>query len=330
MYSSIFINLTFAGYFLASIVYSISLFVNKRQVYISAVTLYILGFVFNTAAIIGRWSEGTRPPFSNMYESLLLLAWAIALVYLGINLIYRIKSLGVFAAFASLVSLGYTSLLDSSIEPLMPALQSNWLTIHVVALFISYAAFTVSYVAAVAYLIKRKGIDMGLAIYSICLAVVGPTLIFALARGGLLGRFTQSTGWIILLGFINLAISLVLWAPLYFVIKATKIEKHMPEESLLDSVVYKSIAFGFPFFVFGTIAGAVWANKAWGRYWGWDPKETWSFITLLVYAIYLHLRYLKGWKGRSANLFSIVGFLVVIITFIGVNYIISGLHSYAE
>ena len=325
-----YINLTFAGYFLALIVYSISLFVKKKSAANSAAALYILGFIFNTIVIIRRWQEGGRPPFSNMYESIILLAWAIALVYLVFDFIYNLKALGAFAALSSLVFLGYTSLLDSSIEPLVPALQSNWLTIHVVALFISYAAFAVSYVAAVVYLIKRKGIESGLAIYSMCLMAVGPILILGLARSGHLGQWTQNVGWIILLGLIDAIISLILWAPLYFIIRFLKIEDHIPEEGLLDNAVYKSVAFGFPFLAFGIIAGAVWANKAWGRYWGWDPKETWSFITLLVYAIYLHLRYVRGWKGRKANWFSIIGFLVVIITFIGVNYIISGLHSYAE
>ncbi|MCX8012217.1 MAG: c-type cytochrome biogenesis protein CcsB, partial [Desulfobacterota bacterium] len=155
---------------------------------------------------------------------------------------------------------------SNEIQPLVPALQSNWLTYHVITCFLGYAAFAVSFGVSIMFLIKAN------------------------SKGGI--------------GI-------------------------LPDQAVLDEINYKAISFGFPMLTLGIITGAVWANYAWGSYWSWDPKETWSLITWLFYAAFLHARYTRGWGGRKTAILSIIGFLAVIFTYFGVNLLLSGLHSYA-
>jgi len=253
---SIYLNLSFGAYFLAMALYAVSMFFTNKA-------LPFLARFFTACGILGlslyigmRWHIAARPPFSNMFESLVTFAWAIALVSIYIDLKYRIKSISAFVSLMSLLALGYASLLDKEISPLLPALKSNWLTIHVLTCFIGYAALTVAFVSSSVLLLRKK------------------------------------------------------------------------EEKNLDTISYKMIAFGFLFLTLGIISGAVWANSAWGTYWSWDPKETWSLITWFIYAIYLHTRFTKGWRGRKAAWLSVTGFLAMLFTYFGVNYLLSGLHSY--
>lgn len=262
--NSIFLNVTFAAYLVASLCYVAYLLSEKKNLGIASTSLMILGLVFQAAALIGRWRLVGHFPATSLYESSILFSWSMVVVYVVVEFRYKLRIVGPFVAVLALLSLGYASLLDSTIEPLVPALQSNWLTIHVAVCFAGYAAFAVSFIASVVYL----------AAY---------------------GRSANNSQ------------SLV---------------------SRLDVLAYKTIAFGFPFLTLGILTGAVWANQAWGTYWGWDPKETWSLITWLIYAAYLHARITAGWRGRRAAWLSVVGFLAVIFTYLGVNFLLSGLHSY--
>lgn len=259
------INGAFAIYFSSSVAYGLNLFFQRRLLSYGATALLTLGVILNTVAIFNRWVEAQRPPFSNMYESLLCFAWSIALVYLVLEFLYKIKVVGFLAALLAVGALALMSLFDPTIEPLVPALQSNWLTYHVLTCFIGYAAFGVSFAVSLVYLF------------------------------------------------------------LHF--------SRKPSEVLIP-FGYQAIKFGFLFLTVGIITGAVWANESWGSYWSWDPKETWSFITWLIYALGLHFRYVANWLGVkdlpfSQALFSVFGFISVIFTYFGVNFILSGLHSYA-
>jgi len=160
---------------------------------------------------------------------------------------------------------------DSSIQPLVPALQSYWLHAHVITCFVGYAAFAVSAGVAVMYLLKARQEN-------------------AKISEGVVGL--------------------------------------LPSCKMLDDLVYRAIIWGFPFLTAGIITGAAWANYAWGTYWSWDPKETWSLIVWLVYAAFLHARITRGWHGKRAAILSIVGFLATIMCYLGVNLVLSGLHSY--
>ncbi len=239
-----------------------------------ATGLLVISWVLNTAGMGLRWMESYelgygRIPLTNQYESMMLLGWTIGLLYILIELRYRNRTLGAFVTPLPFLSIGLGSLLfGAEIRPLVPALQSNWLTAHVITCFLGYAAFAVSFGVSVLYLMRDRPWE------------------------GALSRV-------------------------------------FPPPSLLDDMNYRSIAVGFAFLSVGIITGAIWADAAWGNYWSWDPKETWSLITWLVYAAFLHARFARGWSGRRTAILSIVGFGAMLFTYLGVNFLLSGLHSYA-
>jgi len=237
----------------------------------------LLGLLIHSGGLVLRWVETHRTgygyvPLSNMYESLVFFSWTIILIYLILEFKYRQKIIGVFVTPFAFLAIALTSIIpgiDAKITPLVPALQSNWLAIHVITCFLGYASFAVSFGISVLYLVQDK-------------------------RGT--GRADGS--------------------------------KWLPSSSILDEINYKAIVIGFPMLTLGIVTGAAWANYAWGSYWSWDPKETWSLITWFVYAAFLHARLTRDWRGRKAAILSIVGFSAVLFTYFGVNYLISGLHSY--
>lgn len=237
-----------------------------------------LGVVTQAVAMIMRWVESYRmgighAPLSNMYESLGFFGWCVMIAYLVVEYRFKQKAVGAFVSPLAFVILAANALLfPDQIQPLVPALQSNWLIAHVVTSFVAYGSFAVSFGVSIMYLVKNRAERMG-------------------GEGSLVSLF--------------------------------------PESKMLDEVNYKSVAVGFPLLSLGIITGAAWANYAWGTYWSWDPKETWSLITWFIYAAYLHARLTRGWQGRRAAILSIVGFSAVIFTYFGVNFLLSGLHSYA-
>lgn len=224
------------------------------------------GIVAQTVYLILRWIEAERAPFSNMFESLVLFAWAIVAVYLGLRTRLQVPVLGAATALLALTALAYASTYEADIKPLMPALRSNWLTVHVFTCFLGYAGFAIAATASFGYLVVARRNSR--------------------ARGETRDGFELAAA--------------------------------------------NSISFGFLFLTIGIISGAVWANAAWGTYWQWDPKETWSLITWFIYAVFLHCRFMRGWKGKRAAWISVAGFASVLFTYFGVNYVLSGLHSYAS
>jgi cytochrome c-type biogenesis protein CcsB len=233
-----------------------------------------------------------------MYEYSLASAAAITGVFLAVSLRRDVRWLGLLVTMASLITLGVAVLLLYNDSPqLVPALKSYWLVIHVAAAIIAGGAFTVGAAATVLYLIADRaerdaaGIERQ--------PHRGP---MAGLRNGLHVRGSRA---------------------------AAAIASRIPDSASLDALAYKVNAFVFPLWTFAVIAGAVWAEDAWGRYWGWDPKETWAFITWLVYAGYLHARATAGWRGRRAAVVGLIGFAAFLINFFGVNLFASGLHSYA-
>ena len=238
--------------------------------------LLTAGLLFHSLGLIFRWMETHQTgygyvPLSNMYESLIFFSWTIVLIYLILETKYQQKVIGLFVTPFAFLAIALTSIIpgvNAKITPLVPALQSNWLTIHVTTCFLGYASFAVSFGISLLYLIGEKK-----------------------------GTKRSGTTW-------------------------------LPSPSVLDEINYKAIVIGFPLLTLGIITGAAWANYAWGSYWTWDPKETWSLITWFVYAAFLHARVTRDWRGRKAAILSLVGFAAVLFTYFGVNYLISGLHSY--
>jgi len=220
------------------------------------------GLALHTAALIVRTVESGHAPFTNMYESLSFLAWASVLAFVLIDRKFKIPKIGAYIMLVvvGLVALASSPLMPKEATPLVPALQSYWLWLHVSVTLLGEAFFAVAFITSIMYL-------------------------------------------------------------------AAKTPEKKDE---MDSVSYRCVAVGFPLFTLGGLVfGMVWAYKAWGTYWSWDPKEVWSLITWFVFALYLHTRIVMGWKGKRSAIIAIVGFLAALFTYFGVNYLLSGLHSYA-
>jgi cytochrome c-type biogenesis protein CcsB len=278
MTSSFILSLTTFIYVLAATLYLAAWVFHKNKMYRIATWVVAAGIGGNIAGFGLRWVESYqmgigRIPLSNLYESLVFFSLMIALIYYVIETKYGQKSIGAFAMPLASLSMAYASLspnISDRIQPLLPALKSNWLTVHVVTCFIGYAAFAIAFGLGMMYLVK----------------------------GGKSGQEGTFRG-------------------------------RIPQSRILDELNHQMVLFGFLFLSAGIISGAVWANSAWGRYWGWDPKETWSLITWFVYATLLHVRLMRGWRGKRIAVFSMIGFAAVLITYFGVNYL-PGLHSYGS
>ncbi len=234
-----------------------------------ATVVSLAGLLGQSVAMVLRWIESYElgighAPLSNLYESLIFFAWTIVFFYLLIEWRTKNRSLGAFAtpiAFLAMAYASYSPTISSRIQPLVPALKSNWLIAHVLTCFFGYAAFALAFALSLMYLLKKR----------------------EQPEGG------------------NVFIRII------------------PDSAVLDDMNYQMVVIGFLMLTLGIITGSVWAHSAWGSYWSWDPKETWSLITWLVYAALLH----------SLALLSIIGFSCVLFTYFGVNYL-AGLHSYAK
>lgn len=289
MNSSILLSYVTYVYGLAAFLYTFAWIFKRPLAGKMGTWVAALGLGGNIAGIILRWVESYRlgighAPLSNLYESLVFFAAVITLIYLIIEYRYGNRVTGAFVMPLAFLALAYASLpivsagvktivpalpgVSDRIQPLIPALKSNWLIAHVITCFIGYGAFAISFGVSAMYLIKHFGGER---------------------EDGLLSRF--------------------------------------PDTGSLDELNHQLIMFGFLFLTAGIITGAVWANSAWGRYWGWDPKETWSLITWFVYATLLHARMMRGWRGRRIAFLSLGGFAAVLFTYFGVN-LLPGLHSY--
>jgi cytochrome c-type biogenesis protein CcsB len=367
MSSSVFFNISAGGYITALVVYVMYLVTRNKTVGVTATVVTIFGFVSQTIAFLIRWSNSytfwvaSNPqsgllesllraaPLRNLYESLIFFVWSLILIHLIIEFKYKNRSLGAFVTPIAALVLLFIDISGTTkeIQPLIPALQSNWLLFHVLLAFLGYAAFGVSFGAAAAYIImvtesrKEKAYVFWSIIIGIFLVVlIGLGIDFmslsASERGELIkSHFLQATfrndsgiiattSWIISIAFI-----FALW---HFGLRLKKVLASLSvTPQMLEDIEYKSIAIGFPLFTLGgLIMGAIWANSAWGKYWSWDPKETWSLITWFVYALYLHARFVGGWRGKRVAILAVVGFIAVIFTYLGVNLVLSGLHSYGS
>lgn len=287
----------------------------------------IMGFV----GLLVRWYESYlispdvgHIPVSNLYEVFILFAVITAMFYLYYEARYKTRALGGFVMLIITASVGFllwymATRSAHEIQPLVPALQSWWMKIHVPANFVGYGTFAIAAMVGFAYLVKENA--------------------------------TSKTGWrlapLFILGVLLCAEPLVFrrsglpdyWM-LYFGISAAivggilamrrRIGEALPSLEILDDVMYRAIAVGFAFFTVATILGALWAAEAWGTYWQWDPKETWALIVWLNYAAWLHLRMMKGLRGQVAAYWALIGLLITGFAFLGVNMFLSGLHSYGE
>ena len=294
-----------------------------------------------TVFIIQRWIMAGYPPFANTFESMVFFAWAVLLILLVIELAYRPPLLSAVVGLMVVFTLAYAHLaFPSGIRPLMPALQNSfWLTIHVVVCFIGYAAFMVAFVSGLLYLYGAEKRYLRIASFVTSFAllgIIGGLVLVLVQRGNAAGVEPLKLGKVITYLVYWLIASIAMYFPIALIITRLRFQDKPEFGQKQYSLMTKAIAFGFPFLTLGIITGSVWANQAWGRYWGWDPKETWALITWIIFSIFLHLKYAGGWMGIKPKhlpyiraLIAVIGFLAVIFTFFGVNYLLSGLHSYA-
>ena len=289
-------------------------------------------------ATMVRWHESHllgpdigHIPVSNLYEVFVLFVWMTTLFYLYFEAHYKdqqhIRSLGAFVMLVISAAVGFIVWysLDRSaheIQPLVPALKSWWMKLHVPANFVGYGTFSLSAMVAYAYLLKSNvGVRSTLRLGALWL---GGFVLFMIFLGPVALRGKTITTDYALYPVVAALISLALvWL-------RTRISSRLPDFEVLDDVMYKSIAVGFAFFTIATVLGALWAAEAWGGYWSWDPKETWALIVWLNYAAWLHLRLSKGWRGPVMAWWALIGLLVTTFAFLGVNMFLSGLHSYGS
>jgi cytochrome c-type biogenesis protein CcsB len=267
-------------YFVSFVFYLFRMILKKNFWGYAASFLALMGLFAHTLALILRWNASYNlgfghAPITNLYESLIFFSWSIMTLYMTIEWRIKSKSIGAFVVPIAFLIMAYASIapgINNSIEPLIPALQSNWLTTHVLTCFMGYAAFTVAFGCGVLYLWKDRKYDK-------------------------INEYDSG------------------------------VARTLPSLDMLEVLIYQSTALGFIFLAMGIMTGSVWAHYAWGSYWSWDPKEIWSLITWLIYAIMLHARYVHGWRGKRMAIMAIAGFISVLFTYLGVNFLPS-LHSY--
>ncbi len=266
-------------YFAAFFFYLLMMVMGRSVFGKIATTICVLGLAGHIFAIVLRWVESYtlgigHAPFSNLYESLIFFSFTVILLYLIVEWRTKNRTLGTFVTPLASLAMAYASFspnINSRIQPLVPALKSNWLITHVITCFFGYAAFGLSFGLSLMYLLKRLDHE-------------------------------QKSGV-----FLRL----------------------IPGKGVLDDLNYQMVVIGFLMLTLGIITGSVWAHSAWGSYWSWDPKETWSLITWLIYAAVLHSRLVRGWRGKKIAILCMIGFSCVLFTYFGVNYL-AGLHSYAK
>jgi cytochrome c-type biogenesis protein CcsB len=291
-----------------------------------------------TMALIGtfvRWFESHQIapdighiPVSNLYEVFVLFAWLTTLFYLYYESRYRTRALGGFVMLVVSASVGfllwYTLARDAhEIQPLVPALQSWWMKVHVPANFVGYGTFALAAMVALAYLLKTatpRALWVGLVAVPGVLLLLPVLVAYGVGPAELKPALTKTLRMLVPL----MVLFTVAIAARHFINPRT------PEVAVMDDVMYRAIAVGFAFFTIATILGAFWAAEAWGGYWSWDPKETWALIVWLNYAAWLHMRLVKGLRGTVASWWALVGLVVTTFAFLGVNMFLSGLHSYGE
>ncbi|GFZ89440.1 cytochrome c biogenesis protein ResC [Paenibacillus marchantiophytorum] len=374
----------------------------KRWGFVAFLTS-VAGFACHVTFFFTRWVEGSHIPTSNMYEFMTFLGMMIMFAFLIVYLIYRTPVLGVFALPIGFIIIAYASVFPSEVQPLIPALQSYWLKIHVTTAAAGEAFFGVGFAGGLMYLMRavdykgttkvdkreQRGLELTLFFILMLIAFIASIFTFngsgykavfskqvvvtdaqgqqqtntqnetyvlppivkphgmdvvsmkpflgmneplfaapSWMEGASAGRKLNTVIWSVLGGLILYALArLVARKPLGAAIGP--VVKGMDAEDL-DEISYRAIAIGYPIFTLGALIFAmIWAQEAWGRFWGWDPKEVWALITWLFYAVFLHLRLSKGWQGKKSAWLTVIGFIVVMFTLVGVNLVIAGLHSYA-
>lgn len=364
---------------------------SKRSIFSRvALLLTLLGFILQLIYFISRWYVSGHAPVSNLYEFMTFFGIMLVGSFFILYYIYRQSVMGLFILPISLIILGYANAFSKEISPLIPALQSEWLTIHVITVAFSSAVLSISFVTGLIYLLKtinpkeksKKSFFLELIMYFIIVVIgfITITTAFQFTNYKQYIKFTNKQDQIEIYEYTLPALTVpknsvivespdsnnnishknsvietpllidaqklntIIWSFLtgtliYLVIRLIcrrniisliKPVSKKVNANLMDEITYRSVVIGFPLFALGGLVFAmIWAQLAWSRFWGWDPKEVWALITFLFYSVLLHLRIGKGWEGERTAWMAIIGFGIIIFNQVFVNLIISGLHSYA-
>lgn len=356
---------------------------SKRKIFGKLGLLFTyIAFALQLVYFVVRWVAVDHAPVSNMYEFMTFFGIMLTGSYLIIQFLYKQIVVGLFTIPVSLIILGYGSVFAKEVSPLVPSLQSHWLTIHVMTVAFSSAILSVSFATGLIYLLRtldvsKKSISTyGLEFVLYCLVVVigfiGVSTFFSLATEEVQVQFDNAQGQqekatyvmkpLIVskgavtekgdaIGVVEITnkidakkLNSIVWAfivgtILYGVIRfitrksisaLLKPWTSRVQPQLMDEISYRAVVIGFPLFALGGLLFAmIWAQIAWSRYWGWDPKEVWALITFLFYAAFLHFRLSKGWEGEKTAWLAIIGFGIIVFNQVFVNLVIAGLHSYA-
>ena len=245
----------------------------------AGLTVTVAGLIIHIAGVVTRGFAVHRVPWGDMYEFIIAVSCVAVLFFVGLMVRYRPYRLGLFFMAPIVIIMGLAqTVIYTPAGPLVPALNSYWLAIHVTSITLACGTFVVAAVLAVVYLVAERHerrVAAGLPV------------------------------------------------------RNSEVFRLLPSAGRIDQFAYRTVVFGFPLWTFGIMAGAIWADQAWGRYWGWDPTETWAFITWVVYACFLHARVTAGWRGRRAAYINLLGFGCLLFNMVGVSLFITGLHSYA-
>jgi cytochrome c-type biogenesis protein CcsB len=305
-------NLTFGLalilYLVATLGYFHHLAFRRRGALVAGRSVAFAGLAAHAMSVVTRGLAADRVPWGNMYEYASVVGLLIVAAYLlVVERLWRTEAVGGFALGVAALAMAGATLIYVPPGPLVPALNSYWLRIHVVLAMVGSALFTLATVFTVLFLVQARRERRAA-------RVAVPSREPALVAAGV-GERPED----------------------YVAAEEPEPEPdvparrgRLPAAPVLDRIAYRTIVFAFPIWTMAIIAGAIWAEQAWGRYWGWDPKEVWSFITWVIYAAYLHARATVGWRGRRAGVLAVVGFAALVFILIVVNTVIAGLHSYAN
>ncbi len=348
-----------------------------------AVWVTLAGFTLNVGYFVCRWIAVGHAPVSNMFEFTTAFGMFIVGAFLILYKAYRVPALGLVALPIAIIVIAYASVFPKDVAPLIPALKSNWLTIHVITTVIGEAILAISAFSGLVYLLKRTNVFqrsrerfaletilftlvvfIGFILATLTFqatnyqadfqyvdqkgermtitytmpALVGMNDSMALTENHLEpfvevpawvnGKKVTSVIWSLLYGIVLYGILRILFRKRLVALLQPLVRK--ADLSMLDEMNYRAVLIGFPVFTLGALIFAmIWAQEAWSRMWGWDPKEVWALITWLYYAAFLHLRLSKGWEGKKSAWLAVIGFAIIMFNLIAVNLILAGLHSYA-
>lgn len=348
-----------------------------------AISITIIGFISHLSYFITRWVYTGHAPVSNMFEFTTAFGMFIVLAFIVMYFMYRATVIGLVALPIAILIIGYAAMFPTDASPLVPSLQSNWLTIHVITAALGQAVLSISALAGLVYLLKVVKLDkpskdrffleavmfflvvvIGFVIASTTFSAMGYKAEFTYINKeeqqaqikydmppifgmnqyqqlteGTMKPLIETPPLINAKKLTTVTWALLIGSVLYVLIRliarrrVSAIFQPLVKRAnldLMDEIGYRSVLIGFPIFSLGALVFAmIWAQEAWGRFWGWDPKEVWALITWLFYAAFLHLRLSKGWEGKKSAWLAIVGFAIMIFNLVVINLIIAGLHSYA-